>query len=193
MSETEADPDEETTLGADDPADSGLVGGEGDLSGDESVGSEETESLRAERDKYLNMARRTQAEFENYQKRIRRDWETERKYSAQPVLMDLLPVLDNLERALQALAQDESAAPLIEGIQLVHKQWLEVFSKHGAEQIKAEGEPFDPNLHEAVMQQPSAEYPPMSVLNCLRSGYLLHDRVLRPAQVIVSSAPPAEE
>lgn len=179
-----ADDDEDVVSDADQPegADPSNAG-DAEVSVDENV-----KTLLAERDKYLELARRTQAEFENYQKRIRRDWETERKFAAQPVVSDLLPVLDNLERAMQSAPADESAQQFTEGVRLVHKQWIDVLAKHGVEPIPTVGEPFDPNQHEAIMQQPSDEYPPMTVLVATRSGYRFHDRILRPAQVIVSSA-----
>lgn len=150
--------------------------------------SDDLEALRSDRDKYLDLARRTQAEFENYQKRVRRDWDADLKFAAQPILADLLPVLDNLERALDSAKGTEATGPLHQGIELVHKQWLDVLAKHGARPMAPVGAPFDPNQHEAVMQQPSAEHPPMTVLAVTRTGYTLHDRVLRPAQVIVSQA-----
>lgn len=144
------------------------------------------EALRSDRDKYLDLARRTQAEFENYQKRVRRDWDADRKFAAQPLLTDLLPVLDNLERALDSAKGAEATGPLHQGIELVHKQWLDALAKHGIFPMVPVGEAFDPNLHEAVMQQASADYPPMTVLASTRTGYTLHDRVVRAAQVIVS-------
>ena len=151
--------------------------------------ADQSKAIEAERDKYLELARRTQAEFENYQKRVRRDMDAERRYAAQPVISDLLPALDNLERALQSATTDPAAAKLVEGIKLVHKQWLDTLAKHGVTPIEAVGQPFDPNMHEAIMQQPSADYPPMTVMQTVRTGYQLHERILRPAQVIVSAAP----
>lgn len=153
--------------------------------------------LTAERDHYLEMARRSRADFENYQKRVARDLQIERKYALQPLLGDLLPVLDNLDRALEAAGGDFDgpARGLLEGIRMVRKQWLDALQKHGVEALNPEGQSFDPNLHEAIMQQPSDEHPAMTVLKTLQIGYKLHDRVVRPAQVIVSLGPvsPAEQ
>lgn len=151
------------------------------------------EKLIAERDHYLEMARRSRADFENYQKRISRELQTERKYALQPLLGDLLPVLDNLDRALEAAGGDFDgpARGLLEGIRMVRKQWLDALERHGVQAIQPEGQPFDYNCHEAVMQQPS-DQPAMTVLKTLQTGYRLHDRVVRPAQVIVSLGP-AEE
>jgi molecular chaperone GrpE len=146
------------------------------------------QSALAERDRNLELARRIQAEFENYQKRVRRDMESERRYAALPVLNDLLPVLDNLERALQSAPSEESVQGFVEGVRLLRKQWLDVLDKHGVRKIATDGESFDVNVHEAIMQQPSADHPPMTVLHTVRTGYQMHDRILRPAQVIVSAS-----
>jgi molecular chaperone GrpE len=148
-----------------------------------------TPSILAERDRYLELARRTQADFENYQKRVRRDTESERRYAYLPILGDLLPVLDNLERALQSAPTDESSQGFVAGVRLLHKQWLDVLDKHHITKVPTDGQPFDVNIHEAVMQQPSANHPPMTVLHTVRTGYQLHDRIVRPAQVIVSATP----
>jgi molecular chaperone GrpE len=147
------------------------------------------QSILAERDKFLELARRTQADFENYQKRVRRDMETERRFASVPVLTDLLPVLDNLERALQSAPANDATQGFVDGVKLLHKQWLDVLDKHGVTKILTDGHPFDANFHEAIMQQPSPDHPPMTVLHTVRTGFQLHDRVLRPAQVIVSAMP----
>ena len=141
------------------------------------------------RDENLDLARRTRAEFENYQKRFARDLAEERRYAHRPFAFDLLPVLDNLERALVAAEQAGDKGPLAQGVQLAHAQFLDALKRHGITRVDADGKPFDPNQHEAVMQQPSAEHPPLTVLRVLEQGYLLHDRVLRPARVIVAAAP----
>ena len=146
---------------------------------------DDLEQLRAkaeERDKFLELLRRTQADFENYQKRARRDAEEERKYALRPLAADLLPALDNLERALASL-KDESVG---KGVAMVQTQLLEALRRHGIRRIDAVGQPFDPNQHEAVMQQPAADKPPNTVLQVLEHGYMYHDRVLRPAKVIIS-------
>ncbi len=147
---------------------------------------DDLEQLRAkaeERDKFLEMLQRTKADFDNYQKRMHRDLEQERKYQLTVLARDLLPALDNLERALGA-AKDDS--PLTRGVSLVQTQIIEALKRHGITRIEAEGGPFDPNLHEAVMQQPSSQ-PPGVVLQVLEHGYQYHDRVLRPSKVVVSS------
>ena len=139
------------------------------------------------RDEYLGQAKRARADFENYQKRASRDQAQEKKYAVAPLAADLLPALDNLERATAAAEQVGETGPLVQGVALVHSMLLDVFRRHGIARIEAQNQPFDPNLHQAVMQMPSADKAPMTVLQVLEQGYMLHDRVLRPARVAVAS------
>jgi molecular chaperone GrpE len=151
---------------------------------------DEGEALRKaeqERDQYLDLLQRTKAEFDNYQKRSQRDRQEERRYSASPLALELLPVLDNLERALTAAAQAGEKSPLVQGVSMVHGQMLDALKRHGITRTEALHKPFDPNLHQAVMQQPDATVPPNTVIQVLQSGYAIHDRVLRPASVIVAA------
>jgi molecular chaperone GrpE len=152
---------------------------------------DELQKLIAERDHYLEVARRSRADFENYQKRVARDLQIERKYALQPLLGDLLPVLDNLDRALEAAGGDYDgpARAMLDGVRMVRKQWSDALNRHGVVELNPDGQPFDPNEHEAVMQQPSDEVPPMTVLKTVQTGFRLYDRVVRPAQVIVAVAP----
>jgi molecular chaperone GrpE len=147
------------------------------------------ESAEQERDQFLNLVQQTRADFENYQKRVQRDLAQERRYAQKPLALDLLPSLDNLERATAAAKQAGETGPLVQGVAMVQAQLLDVLRRHGVTRIDALGKPFDPNLHQAVMQQPSADYPPGTVVQVLEHGYLLHDRVLRPATVAISKAP----
>ena len=154
----------------------------------------EVESLRAQlktaeqtRDEYLALARQTRADFENYQKRASRDLATERRYAQLPLAEDLLGAIDNLERAIAAAEQAGDKGPLAKGVSLVLTQLLDVLRRHGVSRIEVLGQPFDPNLHQAVMQQPSADHPANTVLQVLASGYMMHERVLRPATVIVAT------
>jgi len=142
------------------------------------------------RDEYLDLARQVRADFENYQKRSQRDLATERRYAQEPLARDLLPALDNLDRALDAAAKAGDQAALAKGVEMVRSQLLDALRRHGVTRIEAQGQPFDPNKHEAVMQQPGADVPPQTVLQVLEQGYMIHERVLRPARVIVSAAPP---
>jgi len=141
------------------------------------------------RDEYLTLAKQTRADFENYQKRAQRDLATERRFAQMPLAGDLLPALDNLERAIAAGAQAGEQGPLVQGVAMVRSQLLDVLKRHGITRIEAQGKAFDPNLHQAVMQQPSADHPPQTVVQVLEPGYMMHDRVLRPATVVVSTAP----
>jgi molecular chaperone GrpE len=142
------------------------------------------------RDQYLDLAARTRADFENYQKRVQRDLATERRYAQTPLAADLLAALDNLERATAAAEKAGEKGPLVQGVALVQSQLLDILRRHGVTRMEALGQPFDPNLHQAVLQQPSKEHPPMTVVGVLEPGYMIHDRVLRPARVAVSAAPP---
>src|SRR5262249_13542125 len=122
-----------------------------------------------------------------YQKRVQRDLAQERRYAHVPLALDLLPVIDNLERATAAAKQAHETGPLVQGVALVLSQFFDLLKRHGITVIDAEGQPFAPNLHDAVMQQPTADRPPGIVLQVLERGFRVHDRVLRPAKVIVSA------
>src|SRR5258708_1857723 len=142
---------------------------------------EDLESLRkraAERDQYLDLLQRTRAEFENYQKRINKDRDQERRYFTSAILLDLLPVLDNLERASAAAQQPGEKGPLAEGIGLVLSQFMDFLKRNGVVRLEAQDQPFDPYLHQAVMQQPAPDKPANIVLQVLEKGYLNQDRVL---------------
>lgn len=145
------------------------------------------EKLMKERDQYLDLAARTRAEFENYQKRMQRERELERKYAFGPLAEMLLPILDNLDRAVQAGQQAGETGPLVQGVAMVQSQFLELLKRNGVTRIEADGKPFDPNLHQAVMQKPAADVEPNTVVQVIEQGFLNQDRVLRPAKVIVST------
>ena len=150
---------------------------------------EDLAGLRAraqERDQFLVLLQRTQADFENYQKRTQRERESERRYWHGAFALDLLPVIDNLDRAMTAAKQAGESGPLVQGVGMVQTQLLDMLKRHGITPIDALGKPFDPNLHQAIMQQPSREHPPQTVIQVLQQGFMIHDRVLRPAGVIVS-------
>lgn len=164
--------------------------GDGDNGADGAAVLDDLAKLRAraeERDQFLTLLQRTQADFENYQKRNQREREQERRYQEKALAYDLLPALDNLERALAAAQQSGDSGTLVEGVRMVHTQILEVLKRHGVTRIEAQGQVFDPNLHQAMMQQPAPDKPVNTILQVLEHGYMLHDRVLRPARVIVST------
>lgn len=151
------------------------------------LGEQEVLQLRAkERDQFLAMLQRTQADFENYQKRNQREREQERRYAHQSFAAGLLPVIDNLDRATAAAQQAGETGPLVQGVGMVHAQLLDLLKKNGISPIDALGKPFDPNEHEAVMRKPTDEAPPNTVVQVLEQGFTIHDRVLRPARVVVS-------
>ena len=140
----------------------------------------------AERDEYLDHLRRLKAEFENYRKRVRRDNEELRLRAAETVVESLLPVMDNMDRALQAAARHEEGQ-LLAGVELVAGQLKGTLEGHGLERLDVEpGTLFDPTLHEAVLTQDHDEFDEGQVAQVLESGYLLHGRLLRPAKVIVA-------
>ena len=142
----------------------------------------------AERDQFLDLAQRTRAEFENFQKRNRLDREQERKYQYGPLVRDLLPVFDNLQRATVAAEQAGEKGPLVQGVMMVLSQFLELLKRHGVTRIEAQpGQPFDHHLHEAIQQVPAPNQPPNSVVQVVEQGFMNQDRVLRPAKVIVST------
>jgi molecular chaperone GrpE len=148
-----------------------------------------SQTLEKERDEFRNLLQRTRADFENYQKRSQRDMAQERRYAHAGLARDLLPMLDNFERAVEAARQAGEKGPLVQGVAMIQNQVQDALKRHGITRIEGQGQPFDPHLHEAVTQQPSQEQPPNTVLQVLEQGYMIHDRVLRPARVIVAVAP----
>lgn len=138
-----------------------------------------------QRDEYLDLLQRSRAEFANFQKRTKAQAEQNQAYAVSNLALDLVGVLDNFERALEA-ARGSGAQGIVEGLYLVHRQLLSALAKHGVEPIPALGEPFDPNQHEALLKQPSANHPPGTVVAELGRGYRMKDRVLRPTKVAVS-------
>lgn len=149
--------------------------------------SQSPESLRAAVEDANRRVLLAQAEMENLRKRMRRDYEDQLKYAPMDLLKDFLPVLDNLQRALAAAGSNQSATGLVEGVQMVVKQFEDVLQKHQCRSIPAEGELFDPNFHEAISQMPSEQVPEGVVAHEAVRGYQFHDRVVRPSQVVVST------
>lgn len=132
------------------------------------------------------------ADFENARKRLTHDAERQRKYAAEPLARDLLMALDNLDRAVEAAMKAGETGALVQGVQATISLFLDILKRHGVTRIDVvPGKPFDANLHQAVMQQPTNDFAPGAVTHVLQQGFLLHDRVLRPAAVIVASEPPA--
>jgi molecular chaperone GrpE len=146
--------------------------------------SDPVAELAAANDRLLRM----HAEMQNLRNRTSREIADERRYAALPLMRDLLPVLDNIDRAIEAATKAGEAGTLLEGFRLVRQQLVTALTTHGAEPIEALGEQFDPNFHQAILHRPTSE-PADTVTMVTQQGYKLHDRVVRPAQVIVSSGP----
>lgn len=144
--------------------------------------AELTAKLAEEENRYL----RLRADYDNTLRRQKLDREAAEKFRAQSLLTDLLPVLDNLERALQVQVSSEDATSLYKGVEMVYRQFLDAANREGLEVIATEGQVFDPNVHQAVMQEQDAEKDSGVVLRELQKGYKLKDRVLRPAMVSVN-------
>jgi molecular chaperone GrpE len=145
---------------------------------------EQVAALEAERDEHLNDLKRVAAEFENYRKRVLRDQESMVARAHERLVKELLPVLDDLERALAA-AEEHEEARLEEGVRLVHRELADALAREGLAEIETNGV-FDPHVHEALLSQPS-EAAEGSVLEVVQKGYRLGDRVLRPARVVVAA------
>jgi molecular chaperone GrpE len=153
----------------------------------DAVPAEELERVAAERDQYLDQLRRLKAEFDNYRKRQERDRQIVAQAGARDVVADLLPVMDNLERAVAAL--DETDPGLVAGIDMVRQQLAGLLSGRGVTEIEAHEQEFDPTVHEAVTMSPSPEHPAGTVVAVIDKGYRLNDAVLRPARVVVATRP----
>jgi molecular chaperone GrpE len=145
------------------------------------------DGLRREKDALQDRLLRTAAEFDNYRKRVERERGEFAAYAAADVLTDLLPIVDNLERALDAPA-GSSAEAFRKGVELIHKQMLDILRKRGVTPIEALGADFDPNLHQAVIHEASSDHREGEVIEELQRGYKLGDRLLRPSMVKVAKA-----
>jgi len=151
---------------------------------------QKTREAEEEHDKYL----RLYAEFDNYRKRIQRDLVDFRKYANEQFALELLTVVDHLGLALKHATEGGNAIQgLREGVELVYKQLRDVLEKFGIKAFPAEGQPFDPSLHDAMMQAVTDEVPENTVVQVMQDGYLYHDKVLRHAKVSVSKKPQTEQ
>lgn len=152
----------------------------------------EIEALRAERDELKDRFLRALADAENVRKRSQRDRREAEQYGGSRLARDLLPVYDNLKRALESVTDEQkaAAAALIEGVELTMRELVNVFAKHGIEVISPKvGDRFDPQLHEAMFEAPVPGTTAGEIIQVSAEGFMLHDRLLRPAQVGVSSTP----
>ena len=147
------------------------------------------EQVTAERDKLKDQLLRTMADFDNFRKRARRDAEDALRRGREDSLRDILPIIDNLERAVEASRGATDVAAVISGIEMVLRSFDDVAARMGATRIVAKGERFDPTLHDAIQQVESAEHPPGTVLTEVVAGYRIGERLLRAAMVVVAKAP----
>jgi len=181
---------------ADDPKGSDpAVGPAGGAEGPESTVEQLTKQLAdktAEASRNWDLYLRERAETENFKKRMQREKSEALRFAVEPLARDLLPVIDNLERAVDHAAAGGNGQPLLEGVRLVLKSALEVLERHGITRIEAAEGPFDPSQHEAVAQVPDARRQPNQIVQQFEPGYSLHDRLIRAAKVSVSAKPPVE-
>jgi len=147
----------------------------------------------AEASRNWDLYLRERAELENFKRRTQRERSEGLRFAVEPLARDLLPVIDDLERAVEHASLGGNGQPLLEGVRLVLKSALDVLERHGVKRIEAAGQPFDPSRHEAVMQVPDARRNPNQVVEQFTPGYALHDRLLRAAKVSVSSKPSVED
>jgi molecular chaperone GrpE len=153
---------------------------------DEAVETVDVEALKAERDALQDRLLRTAAEFDNYRKRVDRERREQSESAATNLLTEILPVVDNLERALQA--STGAASSYRAGVELIHRQMLDLLRKRGVTPIEALGADFDPRFHQAVSQEESATHRDGEVMEELQRGYMLGDRLLRAAMVKVAKS-----
>ncbi|MEC7680744.1 MAG: nucleotide exchange factor GrpE [Planctomycetota bacterium] len=154
---------------------------------------EEMERLRGEVVMAEKRVLQAQAEAENFRKRMRRDFEDQIRFASLPLVEDILLVRDNLLRGLEAADHATDSAGLKEGVAMVAKQLDDTLTKHSVEEISTEDGAFDPNLHEAISQMPSEDHESGSIMHVAQTGFRMHDRVIRPTQVVVSSGPANQE
>jgi len=140
------------------------------------------DQLSSEKDRILRLS----AEFENYKKRKQRELDEFKKFANETVFRQLLTLADNLERAILSARENLDEDGLLKGVQLTHKEMIKLFETFNVKPVEAENQAFDPNFHQAVNQEETDEFPDNTVITVLQKGYLLHDRLIRPAMVVVS-------
>lgn len=180
IKESSKDPQEKTPMTAED----------GHESGPETLEKTEDpininvlkEQLDAEKDRVLRLS----AEFENYKKRKQREMDEFKKFANETIFRQILPVVDNLERAMASAESNPDEKSLLEGVRMIHKEVLKIFDMFSVKVVNAEKQPFDPNFHQAVTRVETDEFPENTVTAVLQNGYVLHDRLIRPAMVVVS-------
>jgi molecular chaperone GrpE len=183
FSDLESGTDEPSTSesGSDEHEGSGSTGSEADTR--QASTDRTAEECQALQEKYLRLA----AEFENYKRLTQRDQRDFHRFANEQVLKEILPVVDNLERAIESAKKNPETDTIVHGVQLTLKQFLEILSKFGVRQISSIGSAFDPSRHQAVAQVDTKDGPENTVVEEYQKGYLLHERVLRPAMVAVAA------
>ena len=154
------------------------------LPADEQIASLSAKLAEAEKRELL-----AAADMENFRKRTRQNTQDQLKYASMPIMNDVIESADNLKRAIEAAENDPEGGGLMQGVKMVSDQMVSILEKYGCQKIHTVGYPFDPNCHEAVQMQPSDEFPANVVMMEVRTGFMLHDRVVRTAQVFVSTGP----
>ncbi|ADH84771.1 nucleotide exchange factor GrpE [Desulfurivibrio alkaliphilus] len=196
MAKPGAGPDGAEELGAAaGPAGAG-ESAEGELQSAEQEQGEETDDLlvqlseaRSEAHDLEDRMLRLAAEFENYKKRMQRERESAFKYAEEDLLKELLPALDNLERAIEQGHKTNDASALLEGVEMTYRGLLAGLEKFGLKPLESRGQAFDPNYHEAMAMEASDEFPANTVISEFQRGYLYKDRLIRAAKVVVSNGP----
>ena len=158
-----------------------------DVMAEEATGGAQMSNIEQQLQEARDRELKAQAELENFRKRLARDFESQLKYASLPLLRDLLDVIDNLNRALGVTDASPSVQALLDGVKMVQGQLETVMLKYHCKPIPAVGAPFDPNFHQAVTQAPSDTIPAGNVVQEVSVGYTMHDRVIRPSMVIVST------
>ena len=181
-----SEPSETPTDSAATAGDEAVLEPAADIESGECSGDTESSGLEVQLAEARDRALRSQAELDNYRKRSQRELQDTHRYANIELMRALLPVMDNVQRAVEATDTDETEG-LLDGVKLMGQQLSTVLEQYHCQPIESLGQPFDPNLHEAILQQPSEEYASGVVMQVTQVGYQLHDRVIRPAQVIVSS------
>ncbi|MCM3237058.1 nucleotide exchange factor GrpE [Heyndrickxia oleronia] len=153
---------------------------------EESDANDALEELQKKLDESENRYLRLRADFDNFRRRVQIDREANEKYKAQSLVTNLLPAIDNFERAMQITPEDEQAKQLMQGVEMVYRNIIDALKKEGVEVIEAVGKEFDPNFHQAIMQGEDENFDSNIVIEEFQKGYILKDRVIRPSMVKVN-------
>lgn len=176
-------------------ADQGAENGDrkaAELQSEAPVSQDPLEQVRAEAQKAKDAWLRTAADFDNFRKRARRDLEDARKGGREDLLRALLPVFDNLERAIQSAQRSSDVRAMADGLAMVHRQFVDAVGREGITRLSAVGRAFDPSVHEAIQQVETAEHAPGTIVAEVQPGYMQGDRLVRAAMVVVAKAPSAD-